>query len=181
MTFWNDFKKFIDRGNVVDMAVGVVVGAAFSKIVSSLVADLITPFITLLTKASVLSEAYACLNPDGVAGTVFSHEAFPTVALAQEAGFVTMNYGLFLQTVLDFLVIAFSVFCVIRLLNRSKHRLEKLRRRALKKIAKGKPATLPPEPEAPAAPKESAEDILRDIRALLTAAAPNAAGESDHI
>lgn len=169
MTFWNDFKKFIDRGNVIDMAVGVIVGGAFSKIVSSLVADLITPFISLMTKATLLANAYVCLNPDGVADTVFSYEAYPTAALAEEVGFVTLHYGAFLQTVLDFLVIAFSVFCVVRLLNRGKRRIEKLRKRALKKIAKGKPAELPPEPAAPAAPAETTDDILRDIRALLTA------------
>ena len=84
-TFFKDFKAFISKGNILDMAVGVVVGGAFSKIVSSLVADIITPLISLATGQANLSELYTVLNADAVEGVAFSYELFPTVAAAKEA------------------------------------------------------------------------------------------------
>ena len=166
MSFFKDFKAFISRGNVVDMAVGVVVGGAFGKIVSSLVADLITPLISLLTKGVTLSEAYVCLNPNAVADTVFAYSDFPTVAAAQAAGYATLNYGAFIQTIVDFLLIALSIFCVIRVIAKSREKLESLK----KKEEAAAPVEAPAEP---AAPVETAEDILRDIRTML------AEGKSD--
>ena len=151
MSIIKDFKAFISRGNVVDMAVGVVVGGAFSKIVSSLVADLVTPLISLATKGVNLKEAYLCLNPNAVAGQVFEYQLFPTIAKAREAGYATLNYGMFLQNVIDFIIIAFCIFFFV-------NQITKMR----KKHEEPAPA---PEPEAPAGP--TTEELLAEIRDLL--------------
>lgn len=156
-SFISDFKAFISKGNVVDMAVGVVIGGAFGKIVTSLVSDIITPLISLVTGKANLSELYACLNPDAVEGVTYSSAAFPTVASAQEAGFATLNYGAFIQTIIDFLLVALSIFIVLRIIMKSKEKLEALK----KKEEEEKPA----EPEAPAAP--TSEELLTEIRDLL--------------
>ncbi|MCQ2423650.1 MAG: large conductance mechanosensitive channel protein MscL [Clostridia bacterium] len=157
MSFFKDFKAFVSRGNVVDMAVGVVVGGAFGKIVSSLVADIITPLISLLTGGATLAESYVCLNAD----EAFSYASFPTVALANEAGYATLNYGIFVQTIIDFLLIALSIFCVIRIITKSREKLE------AKKKAEETAAAAEAAAAAPAEPVETAEDILRDIRTML--------------
>ena len=104
-----EFKAFISKGNVVDMAVGVVVGGAFGKIVTSLVSDLIMPLVGLATGGGSLKDMFLVLG---------SHEGFDpakytTPALAAEAGYATLNYGNFIQTVLDFLIIALAIFLVI--------------------------------------------------------------------
>ena len=154
MGFVKDFKAFISRGNVVDMAVGVVVGGAFGKIVSSLVADIITPLISCATKGANLKELYYCINPNAVEGQTFTYAAYPTVAAAHEAGYATMNYGLFFQNIIDFIIIAFCIFCVIRAIAKAKEQAEaKAAAEAAAKAA---------EP-----PAETVEDILKDIRAAL--------------
>ncbi len=145
-TFWSDFRAFIAKGNVIDMAVGVVIGSAFSKIVSSLVGDLITPLISLLTGKVNLSELFVVLNgPQG---------DYPTVAAAQAAGCATLNYGMFLQSILDFLLVAFSIFLVLRLLTKSKEKFEHLRKKEA-------------EAAAPEEKKPTTEELLTEIRDLL--------------
>ncbi len=103
-----EFKQFAMRGNVVDMAVGIIIGAAFGKIVSSLVNDVIMPPIGLLLGGVDFSELY--INLSG--GT------YPSLAAAKEAGAATINYGIFLNTVLDFIIVAFAVFLLVRAVNR---------------------------------------------------------------
>lgn len=103
-----EFKQFAMRGNVVDMAVGIIIGAAFGKIVSSLVNDVIMPPIGLLLGGVDFSELY--INLSG--GT------YPSLAAAKEAGAATINYGVFLNTVLDFIIVAFAVFLLVRAVNR---------------------------------------------------------------
>ncbi|MCQ2604024.1 MAG: large conductance mechanosensitive channel protein MscL [Spirochaetia bacterium] len=129
MSFIKDFKAFIARGNVMDMAVGVVVGGAFGKIVSSLVADLVTPLISLATKGVNLKEAYICVNPAAIPGQEFSHAAYPTIQAAQDAGYATLNYGNFIQNIIDFLIIALCVFAVIRVLAKSKEAVDNLKKK----------------------------------------------------
>ena len=114
-----EFKAFISKGNVVDMAVGVVVGGAFGKIVTSLVSDLIMPLVGLATGGGSLKDMFLVLG---------SHEGFDpakytTPALAAEAGYATLNYGNFIQTVLDFLIIALAIFLVIKLMATAKSKL----------------------------------------------------------
>jgi large conductance mechanosensitive channel len=107
-----DFKEFAMRGNVVDMAVGIIIGAAFGTIVKSLVADVIMPPIGLLLGNVDFSNLFIVLKEGSVAGP------FATVAEAHKAGAVTMNYGLFANTVISFIIVAFAVFMLIRALNK---------------------------------------------------------------
>ena len=104
----NEFKKFAMRGNVVDMAVGIIIGAAFGKIVTSLVNDVIMPPIGMLMGNVDFSNLFINLG-DG---------EFATLAAAQEAGVATINYGTFINTVLDFVIVAFAIFMVIRAMNK---------------------------------------------------------------
>lgn len=156
-TFFKDFKAFISKGNILDMAVGVVVGGAFSKIVTSLVSDIITPLISLATGQANLSEVYAVLDPNAVEGVVFSYADFPTVAAAKEAGFAVLSYGNFIQTVIDFILIALSIFIVLRIVVKSREKLEKLRK-------KEEEAAVAEEP-APAGP--TTEELLAEIRDMM--------------
>lgn len=99
-----EFKKFALKGNVVDLAVGVIIGSAFGKIVSSLVNDIIMPIIGNLVGKVDFSNLYINL----------SGQQFNSLAEAKKAGIATINYGLFLNNVIDFLIISFSIFIVIR-------------------------------------------------------------------
>lgn len=103
-----EFRDFVARGNVVDLAVGVIIGAAFGQIVSSLVDDVIMPPIGLLLGGVDFSNLFISLNG----------ESYASLAAAQEAGAATLNYGIFINTVLNFLIIALAVFLIIRPINR---------------------------------------------------------------
>jgi large conductance mechanosensitive channel len=105
---WEDFKKFVMRGNVLDLAVGVIVGAAFGAIVKSLVDDVIMPPIGLLLGRVDFTNLFAVLRQGETAGP------YATLADAQAAGAVTINYGLFINTVIAFLITALAVFLVVR-------------------------------------------------------------------
>jgi large conductance mechanosensitive channel len=103
-----EFKAFAMRGNVVDLAVGIVIGAAFGKIVSSLVNDLLMPPIGLVLGRVDFSNLFLNL----------SQQRYATLAEAKAAGAPTLNYGVFLNTVIDFVIVAFAIFLVVRFINR---------------------------------------------------------------
>ena len=103
-----EFKEFAMRGNVVDMAVGIIIGAAFGRIISSLVADIIMPPIGLILGRVDFSGLFQNL----------SGKSYDTLAAAKAAGAATINYGIFLSTVVDFLIVAFVIFLVVRQINR---------------------------------------------------------------
>ena len=105
-----EFKEFALRGNVVDLAVGVIIGAAFGKIITSLVDDVIMPPIGLALGGVSFENLFVTIGPG----------EFETLAAAKAAGAATINYGLFLSTVLDFILVAFVIFFVIRRINRWK-------------------------------------------------------------
>ena len=105
-----EFKEFAMRGNVVDMAVGIIIGAAFGKIVSSFVSDVLMPPIGKLMGGVDFSNLFVNLGE----GT------YATLAAAQEAGAATVNYGIFINTVLEFLIVAFAIFMVIKAMNKMK-------------------------------------------------------------
>jgi large conductance mechanosensitive channel len=107
-----EFKEFAMKGNVVDMAVGIIIGAAFGAIVKSLVADIIMPPIGVLLGNVDFSNLFFILKDGTVAGP------YASIAEAQKAGAVTVNYGLFLNTVISFIIIAFSVFLLVKSINR---------------------------------------------------------------
>ena len=136
--FMDEFKAFISRGNVVDMAVGVIVGSAFTAIVNSLVKDVVTPFIGVLT--------------GGVDFTQMKYVITPAVGETPE---VAILYGNFIQAIINFLIIAFVVFCMVKMINTMRAKMEEQK----KKEEEAKPA----EP-----PKPSEEVLLlTEIRDLL--------------
>ncbi len=102
--FVNDFKAFIARGNVVDLAVGIIIGAAFTTIVNSLVKDIIMPPIGMVTGGVDFSDLYINL----------SSVDYPNLAAATAAGAATINYGVFLNAVINFLIVAFAVFVLVK-------------------------------------------------------------------
>ena len=129
--FWNDFKAFAMRGNVIDMAVGVIIGGAFGKIVTSLVNDIIMPVVGLATGGVNFTDSRLLLHAAEEEG-------------AQE---VWLHWGVFVQNIVDFLIIAFCLFMAIRILNRFKKKEEEV-------------------PAAPPAPTKE-EELLTEIRDLL--------------
>jgi large conductance mechanosensitive channel len=136
MGFISEFKEFAMKGNVMDMAVGVIIGGAFGKIVSSLVSDVLMPLIGKATGGVSFVDLFVNLG-DG---------EYKTLAEAQEAGAAVLAYGQFIQNIIDFIIIAFCIFLMIKGMN---------------KMKKEKPA----EPEAPAGPTQ--EELLTEIRDLL--------------
>lgn len=126
----NEFKQFAMKGNVVDMAVGIIIGAAFGKIVSSFVSDVIMPPLGLL-----------------IGGVDFTDLAITLKEATEGAAAVTLNYGKFVQTVFDFLIVAFAIFIAIKAMNRLKRKEEE-------------------KPAAPPAPSKE-EVLLAEIRDLL--------------
>jgi large conductance mechanosensitive channel len=122
-----EFREFAVRGNVVDMAVGIIIGAAFGKIVESLVKDVIMPPVGLLLGKVDFSNLFVVMREGAQAGPYLSVEA------AQKAGAVTFNYGMFFNAVIAFVIVAFAVFLLIRAINR------------LKREEQAKPSAAPPE------------------------------------
>ncbi len=146
MGLFKEFKEFAVKGNVMDMAIGVVIGGAFGKIVTSLVSDLIMPLIGAATGGLNFTDWKWVVRPE-VAEQV--NEAGEVIQQAVPA--LTLNYGNFLQVIFDFLIIAFSIFLVVKGINNMKAKFEK-----------------PAEPEAPAAPAgPTQEELLAEIRDLL--------------
>jgi large conductance mechanosensitive channel len=132
-----EFKEFAMRGNVVDMAVGIVIGGAFGKIVSSFVNDVIMPPIGMLLGGVDFSNLFVTLGGD----------TFQSLAAAEEAGAPVIKYGIFINSVLDFIIIAFAIFMVVRAMNRMKRKQEE-------------------KPAAPPAPSNE-EKLLTEIRDVL--------------
>ena len=144
--FFQDFKAFALKGNVFDMAVGVVIGGAFGKIVSSLVADIITPLISLATGSLNFTDLKwvfkeAIMAEDGV--TILTPE-------------VAMTYGNFMQTVIDFVIIALSIFIVLRIMMTAEKKMASLKKKQEEELA-----------EAPAAPAVTEITLLTEIRDML--------------
>ncbi|WP_423972030.1 large-conductance mechanosensitive channel protein MscL [Elusimicrobium simillimum] len=112
----NEFKTFAMRGNVLDMAVGIIIGAAFGKIVNSLVSDILMPPLGFLLGRVDFSNLFVTLK-DGatVAGP------YASLTSAQAAGAVTVNYGIFLNTIISFIIMAFAIFLLIKFINKFKH------------------------------------------------------------
>ena len=118
---WKEFKEFAMRGNVIDMAVGIVIGAAFGTIVKSFVADVIMPPIGLLLGNVDFANLFWTIK-EGAAAI----GPYATVDAASKAGAVTINYGVFINTLISFLIISFSIFIVIRSINRMKKKQEEI-------------------------------------------------------
>lgn len=108
--FFNEFKKFIMRGNVIDLAVGVIIGGAFQAIVNSLVNDIVSPVLSLITKGANFADKFLVLTTDDV--------TFATVDAAKEAGYATLNYGSFVTAVINFMIMAFVIFLLVKAINK---------------------------------------------------------------
>jgi large conductance mechanosensitive channel len=132
-----EFKEFAMRGSVVDLAIGVIIGGAFGKIVSSFVSDVVMPPIGLLMGKVDFSSLFLSLTG----------ESYPTLAAAQAAGAPVIKYGVFINTVIDFLIVAFVIFMVVRAMNNMKKK------------------EVPP--PAPPPPPSTEEKLLGEIRDLL--------------
>jgi large conductance mechanosensitive channel len=113
-----EFREFITRGNAVDMAVGLIIGAAFGAIVSSLVTDVLMPPVGLALGKVDFANLFVILKSGAVPGP------YATIAAAKQAGAVTLNYGVFINTIISFLIIALAVFLVIRQFNKMKRKAE---------------------------------------------------------
>ena len=138
-----EFKEFALKGNVLDLAIGIIIGAAFTAIVSSLVDDILMPPIGLITGGVDFSQLFVVLKGDG---------DYNTVAQAKEAGAVTWNIGLFINAIIKFLIVAFAVFLLVKGINRLVRKQEK---------------------KAADAPKPAEDVVLlREIRDLLAGRAP---------
>ena len=138
MGFIKEFKEFAMKGNVMDMAVGVIIGGAFGKIVTSLVGDLLMPIIGLATGGIDFTNLFVNLTDD---------KTYATLAAAQEAGATVFAYGQFIQNIIDFIIIAFCIFLMIKGMNKLNRKKEE------------------PAPEAPAGPTQ--DELLTEIRDLL--------------
>ena len=138
---WREFREFAMRGNVVDLAVGIILGAAFTTIVNSLVNDLIMPPLGLLIGGIDFSNFFLTLKGG----------SFPTLEAAKGAGAVTMNYGLFINAIIRFVIVAFAIFLLVKQINR---------------LAREEPKAPPPPPEP-----SREELLLAEIRDLLKARA----------
>lgn len=114
MSVLAEFREFALKGNAFDLAVGVIIGAAFGKIVDSLVKDVIMPPLGLLLGGINFNNLFLTLGEGD----------FPTVEAAREAGVATLNYGAFIQTMVDFTIIAFAIFMLVKLMNRLRRRHE---------------------------------------------------------
>ena len=137
MGFIKEFKEFAVKGNVMDMAVGVIIGGAFGKIVTSLVNDVLMPLIGKLTGGVSFVDLFVNLGEGN----------YSTLAAAKEAGAAVFAYGQFIQNILDFIIIAFCIFLMIKGMNKLNRKKEE------------------PAPEAPAGPTQ--EELLAEIRDLL--------------
>ena len=114
---WADeFKTFAVKGNVIDMAVGIIIGAAFGKVVNSIVADIIMPPVGWLMGKVDFTNLYISLS---------GNNDYPTLAAAQAAGETTINYGLFINTIINFVIVAFAVFLLIKFINKLRATVEK--------------------------------------------------------
>lgn len=140
MSFLKEFKEFAMKGNVMDLAVGVIIGGAFGKIVTALVDNILMPVIGIFTGGVNFTDKFILLNNS-------KGSDFPSLAKAKEAGAPVLAYGAFLQSVIDFIIIAFCIFLLIKFMNRLIRKRE----------------------EAPAGPPEptAQEKLLMEIRDLL--------------
>lgn len=153
MSIVSEFKSFAVKGNAIDLAIGVAIGAAFGQIVNSLVRDLIMPPVGVVTGGLDFSEFYINL----------SGGSFPSLAAATQAGAATINYGIFINALVNFLVVAWALFLVVKAMNRVRREFERKEAEAL---------AVPPVPAPPAVPAPAAEHVLlAEIRDLLKAQA----------
>jgi large conductance mechanosensitive channel len=137
---WNEFKKFAIQGNAMDLAIGVIIGAAFGRIVASLVEDVLMPPLGLIIGKVDFSNLFLSLTG----------QHYDSLAAAKAAGAPTLNYGIFLNNIINFLIVAFAIFILVQQINR----------------LRSAPQAAPEKPAAPTEPSEEVK-VLTQIRDLL--------------
>ena len=161
MKFFKEFKEFITRGNVLDMAVGVIIGGAFTAIVTALTSQILQPLINWMIAAIV--------GGDGLeAAVTMLRPAYDELGAIDLANSIYINWGAFITAIINFLLVALILFCIIKIINR----VHETGKNALaKKNNKGEVTEVTPaeEPAPAPAPVETTDDLLRDIRDLLKA------------
>lgn len=140
--FFKEFKEFAMKGNILDMAIGVIIGGAFGKIVSSLVADIVTPLISLLTGKASFADLKWVIT-----------EANEAEGIAENA----LMYGNFIQTIIDFLLVALTIFIVIRVMMKTQKKLESLKKKEEEEVVE----------EEPAEPEDTELSLLKEIRDMM--------------
>ncbi len=153
--FWKEFKKFITRGNIIDLAIAVVIGGAFGKIVTSLGNDIIIPLVGMATGGINIADLKWVIRPavttDGV------------ITVTENA----IRYGQFIQNIVDFLIIALFIFIALRLFLKAQKKITEFSEKEIKRLIKKGIISSPEDVPAPAPAPETTEDILKDIRNLL--------------
>ena len=142
--FLDEFKKFIMRGNVIDLAVGVIIGGAFQAIVNSLVNDIVSPVISLATKGINFADKFIVLTMEEV--------SFSTIEAAKEAGYATLNYGSFVTAVINFLIMATVIFLLVKGINK------------VSEIGKKKEEEAPAEPTTKVCPYCKSEIAIEAVK-----------------
>ena len=142
--FLDEFKKFIMRGNVIDLAVGVIIGGAFQAIVNSLVNDIVSPVISLATKGINFADKFIVLSMEEV--------SFSTIEAAKEAGYATLNYGSFITAVINFLIMATVIFLLVKGINK------------VSEIGKKKEEEAPAEPTTKVCPYCKSEIAIEAVK-----------------
>ena len=150
--FMEEFKAFAMRGNVIDLAVGMIIGSAFGKITTSLVNDVIMPAVSMLMGGVdftqwkiVLKEAVMEMNAEG--------------AMVETAAEIAVKYGNLIAVIVDFIILAFAIFCMVKAINTMREKAEALKKKEEEVVEA--------EPEAPAEPAPTSEELLAEIRDLL--------------
>lgn len=150
--FMEEFKAFAMRGNVIDLAVGMIIGSAFGKITTSLVNDVIMPAVSMLMGGVdftqwkiVLKEAVMEMNAEGV--------------MVETAAEIAVKYGNLIAVIVDFIILAFAIFCMVKAINTMREKAEALKKKEEEVVEA--------EPEAPAEPAPTSEELLAEIRDLL--------------
>lgn len=157
--FFRDFKNFISRGNIMDMAVGVIVGGAFSKIVTSLVNDILMPIVALALGGNTLDGLSLVLNGKPKYVTVDGVTSINPEALL-------WNYGNFIQAIIDFLIVAFIIFTILRVIMKAQQKREAFLKKR-EEEQKAEEAAKEPEVVVPEEVKPTTEELLTEIRDLL--------------
>jgi large conductance mechanosensitive channel len=149
MGIFKEFREFAVKGNVIDLAVGIIIGAAFGKIVSSMVNDVLMPPIGRLLGGVDFRDLFLVLSEN-----VEKPGPYASLAAAKDSGAATINYGVFINTVIEFVIVAFAVFMLVKVINNIRRRMEREKETA---------AAVPPAPTRE-------ESLLMEIRDLLAAA-----------
>lgn len=156
-SFFADFKKFISKGNIIDLSIAVVIGAAFNKIVSSLVNNIIMPLISIITGGVSVADWKWVIKPA-------TYDSLGNIVTAETA----LGYGVFIQAMIDFLIIALTIFVVLKILVNSERGIKNFNNSLKNKGKKpNENEVAAPQPAPTPVKIESQEDILKDIRTLL--------------